>query len=61
MARANIYLSPELHKAVKAAGIPISEICQRALWAEVQRLEVEATARRSMLWDHNQPGGSNVK
>ncbi len=39
MGRANVYLSDELERRVKAAQIPISEVCQRALLAAVEVAE----------------------
>jgi hypothetical protein len=37
--RANVYLPDDLERRVKAARIPISEVCQRALLAAVQAAE----------------------
>jgi len=39
MGRANVYLSDDLERRVKAARLPISEICQRALLAAVEAAE----------------------
>src|SRR5215471_7871388 len=39
MGRANVYLSDELERRVKAAQIPVSEVCQRALLAAVEEAE----------------------
>ena len=39
MGRANVYLPDELERRVKAAAIPISEVCQRALLAAVEEAE----------------------
>lgn len=39
MGRANVYLPDELEARVKAAQIPISEVCQRALLAAVEAAE----------------------
>ncbi|HEX8767980.1 MAG TPA: hypothetical protein VF714_06395, partial [Jatrophihabitans sp.] len=39
MGRANVYLPDELERRVKAAQIPISEVCQRALLAAVEAAE----------------------
>ena len=39
MGRANVYLPDELERRVKAAAIPISEVCQRALLAAVEAAE----------------------
>ena len=33
--RVNIYLSDELQRRVRDAGLPVSEVCQRALRAEL--------------------------
>lgn len=39
MGRANVYLPDDLERRVKAAQIPISEVCQRALLAAVESAE----------------------
>ena len=39
MGRANVYLPDELERRVKAAGIAVSEVCQRALLAAVEAVE----------------------
>src|SRR3954469_4059071 len=39
MGRANVYLPDELERRVKAARIPISEVCQQALLAAVEAAE----------------------
>lgn len=39
MGRANVYLPDELERRVKAAQLPVSEICQRALLAAVEAAE----------------------
>ena len=39
MGRANVYLPDDLERRVKAAQIPISEVCQRALLAAVKAAE----------------------
>jgi hypothetical protein len=39
MGRANVYLPDDLERRVKAAQLPISEICQRALLAAVEAAE----------------------
>jgi hypothetical protein len=39
MGRANVYLPDDLERRVRAAQIPISEVCQRALLAEVEAVE----------------------
>ena len=41
MGRANVYLPDDLERRVKAARLPISEICQRALLAAVNAAEGE--------------------
>lgn len=41
-----IYLSKELGRAVKAADIPLSEVCQRALRRELARLDKPAVPDR---------------
>jgi hypothetical protein len=50
MGRANVYLPDDLERRVKAAGIPISEVCQRALLAAVEAVET----------DDHQPLGQEV-
>src|SRR4051812_38094476 len=42
MGRANVYLPDELERRVKAAQIPISEVCQRALLTAVEAAETDA-------------------
>src|SRR3954465_10248274 len=39
MGRANVYLSDDLERRVKAARIPVSEVCQQALLAAVEAAE----------------------
>ncbi len=39
MGRANVYLPDDLERRVRAAAIPISEVCQRALLAAVEQAE----------------------
>jgi hypothetical protein len=39
MGRANVYLPDDLERRVKAAQIPVSEVCQRALLAAVEAAE----------------------
>src|SRR3954447_16662180 len=39
MGRANVYLPDDLERRVKAARLPVSEICQRALLAAVEAAE----------------------
>ena len=41
MGRANVYLSDDLERRVKAARLPVSEICQRALLTAVEAAEGE--------------------
>src|SRR5690242_10158562 len=41
MGRANVYLPDELERRVKAAQVPISEVCQRALLAAVEAAEAQ--------------------
>jgi len=50
MGRANVYLPDDLERRVKAAGIPISEVCQRALLVAAEAVEA----------DHDQPLGHGV-
>lgn len=45
MGRANVYLPDDLERRVKAARIPVSEVCQRALLAAVEAAESEDTDR----------------
>jgi ATP-dependent Clp protease ATP-binding subunit ClpC len=46
MPKINVYLSDELAEAVKAAGLPVSPICQRALEIAVRRVtSIRETAR----------------
>jgi hypothetical protein len=39
MGRANVYLPDDLERRIKAAAVPISEVCQRALLAAVEAAE----------------------
>src|SRR4051794_41693784 len=39
MGRANVYLPDDLERRVKAARIPVSEVCQQALLAAVEAAE----------------------
>ena len=39
MASVNIYLPPELYRRVKDQQVPVSQVCQRALRIELDRLE----------------------
>src|SRR3954469_12857166 len=41
MGRANVYLPDDLERRVKAARIPVSEVCQQALLAAVEAAEGE--------------------
>jgi post-segregation antitoxin (ccd killing protein) len=41
MGRANVYLPDDLERRVKAARIPVSEVCQQALLAAVEAAEAE--------------------
>ena len=43
MGRANVYLPDELERRVKAAQIPVSEVCQRALVIARGRIVAEGT------------------
>ena len=47
MGRANIYLSDELERRVRAAKLPISEICQQALTAAVEAAEAAPCPARA--------------
>jgi hypothetical protein len=40
MARMQVYLPDELYQAVKAHGLPASELLQKAVRAELRRLEL---------------------
>jgi post-segregation antitoxin (ccd killing protein) len=44
VAHATIYLSEELRSQVRAEQLPVSEICQRALRAELRRRKRRAFA-----------------
>lgn len=46
MPRMQIYLPDELYKAVKAGGLPASELLQDAVRAEVRRRELLAAGER---------------
>jgi len=41
-----VYLPDDLHKLVKARGLPASELLQKAVRAELRRLELLAEADR---------------
>ncbi len=45
MGRANVYLPDDLERRVKAARIPVSEVCQQALLKAVEAAEAAETAR----------------
>lgn len=51
MPRINVYLPETLHEAIKREGIPVSEVCQRALRDELDKRQREASAREAILWD----------
>ena len=40
MPRMQVYLAEDLYKAVKAAGLPVSELLQQAVRAELRRREL---------------------
>jgi hypothetical protein len=48
MAKITIYLPDQLEEQVRAAGIPLSPICQRALEQEVKKVEMSKTATRGL-------------
>jgi hypothetical protein len=48
MARMQVYLPDELYKLVKANGLPASELLQKAVRAELRRLELLAETDRYM-------------
>src|SRR3954447_15895587 len=48
MGRANVYLPDDLERRVKAARIPVSEVCQQALLAAVEAAE---SGQRPLLGD----------
>src|SRR3954471_9357565 len=51
MGRANIYLSDDLERRVRAAKLPISEICQQALLTAVDAAEADPTPLGSAIAD----------
>ncbi|HEY3751353.1 MAG TPA: Clp protease N-terminal domain-containing protein [Pseudonocardiaceae bacterium] len=52
MPKINVYLSDELAEAVKAAGLPVSPICQRALEVAVRRVTaIRETAKFDLTED----------
>jgi len=46
MARMQVYLPDDLYKLVKARGLPASEILQKAVRAELRRLDLLAETDR---------------
>src|SRR5262249_35586469 len=56
MGRANVYLPDDLERRVKAAQIPISEICQRALLAAVEAAETGGGRLQRALRQHFRRG-----
>ncbi len=48
MAKVTIYLPDQLEERVRAAEIPLSPICQRALEEEVNRMQLHKTANRGL-------------
>ena len=48
MAKVTIYLPDQLEEQVRAAGIPPSPVCQRALENEVNRVQLSKTATRGL-------------
>ena len=56
MGRANVYLSDDLERRVKAAQLPISEICQRALLAAVEAAESSSGLLDNALREQFQRG-----
>src|SRR3954470_16202695 len=50
MGRANVYLPDDLERRVKAARIPVSEVCQQALLAAVEAVEA-AESRQTPFAD----------
>ncbi|WP_075973201.1 Clp protease N-terminal domain-containing protein [Actinokineospora bangkokensis] len=52
MPKINVYLPDDLAEGVRAAGLPVSAICQRALEASVRRV---AAIRRTALSAHEDP------
>jgi hypothetical protein len=46
MARMNVYLPDDLYRQAKSLEIPVSDILQRALHAEIRRRELTAEADR---------------
>jgi post-segregation antitoxin (ccd killing protein) len=55
MPRVNIWLPEHLHARVKDADIPVSEVCQRALHAELEKREHRHTTispDRTVVGEH---------
>lgn len=50
MPRISVYLPDELHKAVKAEQVPVSEVCQRALKAELEDRRQRKLGLEQVLW-----------
>ena len=46
MARMQVYLPDEMYEQVKARGLPASELLQKAVRAELRRMELLAEADR---------------
>ena len=46
MARMQVYLPDDLYQVVKARGLPASELLQRAVRAELRRLDILAETDR---------------
>ncbi|MFN0091203.1 MAG: hypothetical protein ACKVWR_13185 [Acidimicrobiales bacterium] len=46
MPRLQVYLPDELHRELKARGLPASELLQQAVRAEITRLDLLAAAER---------------
>ncbi|HEY2297489.1 MAG TPA: hypothetical protein VGH43_07155 [Jatrophihabitans sp.] len=58
MGRANVYLPDDLERRVKAAQIPISEVCQRALLAAVEAAESGGGRLEGALLEQFRRGGT---
>jgi post-segregation antitoxin (ccd killing protein) len=51
MPKINVYLPDELAEAVKAAGVPVSAVCQRALEEAVKRMTaLREVAHMTSTW-----------
>jgi hypothetical protein len=57
MGRANVYLPDDLERRVKAARIPVSEVCQQALLAAVEAAEADRPRFDAALGDLFGRGG----